>query len=32
MCLVQTAADNFLASPFGESVDLLDKSIYLGSQ
>ena len=32
MCLVQTVADNFLASPFGESVDLLEKSISLGSQ
>ena len=27
MCLVQTVPDNFLASPFGESVDLLEKSI-----
>ena len=29
MCLVQTVADNFLASPFGESVDLLDTFLYL---
>ena len=32
MCLVQTVADNFLASPFGESVDLLEKSISRGSR